>query len=354
MKALRYYGGKDMRLEDIPEPEPGPGEVKIKVKWCGICGADVQEYQGGAGLLPVKKPHPGTGKMAPITGGHEFSGQVVKIGDNVRGVQVGDKATVRPTIPCYKCYYCKKGQHIQCVILGSIGGAADGAFAEFIVVSNDNVYRLPNEVTYEMGAFTEPLACAVRAVKRSRMELGDNVAIVGAGPIGLLTMQVANACGAGKIIVFEMLSNRGQLAKELGATEVINPKEVDPGRAIAELTEGRRADVVFECAGKSDAMLLSETVSGKASTIVEVGTMSTTCDFPFFNLFFREKTIIASQGYVDEFPPAISLLANKKVKCDPELISAKIKLDDVLEKGIKELMGERRLEHCKVLVSPEL
>ena len=354
MKALCYYGREDMRLEDIPEPEPGSDEVKIRVKWCGICGSDVHEYQNGPILLPVKKPHPLTGKKAPITGGHEFSGDVVKIGSNVTNIDVGDRVTVRPTIPCYKCYYCKRGKHIQCVILATIGLAADGAFGDFIVVPADNVYKLPSEVTYEMGAFTEPLACAVHALKRSHMEPGATVAVIGAGPIGIFTMQAAIACGAGKVIVFEMLPRRGQLAKELGATEVINPSEVNPGKAIAALSEGRRADTVFECAGPCEAMLLATNVCGRGGTIVEVGLMTEPCNFPFQSLFMREQTIVTSQGYVDEFPAAISFLATGKVKCDPMMISAKIKLDDILEKGIKELMGERRLEHCKILVSPEL
>jgi (R,R)-butanediol dehydrogenase/meso-butanediol dehydrogenase/diacetyl reductase len=353
MKALRQYGGRDMRLEDVSEPEPGPEEVKIKVKWCGICGSDVNEYEGGIGLLPVKKSHPGTGKMAPITGGHEFSGEVIKIGSSVTNIYVGDRVTVRPTIPCYKCYYCKRGKHIQCVILGTIGTASDGAFAEFIVVPSDNVYKLPDEVTYETGTFTEPLAAALHAVKQSHMEPGATIAFIGAGPIGLLTMQAAMACGAGKIVVFEMIPKRGRLAKELGATEVINPSKVDPGKAIAELTEGRRADIVFECAGPCEAMLLAEAVCGRGGTIVEVGVMRTSCNFPFQSLLMRGKTIITSQGYVDEFPAAISFLVTRKVKCDPIMISAKIKLDDVLEKGFKELVTERRFEHCKILVSPE-
>jgi (R,R)-butanediol dehydrogenase/meso-butanediol dehydrogenase/diacetyl reductase len=167
-------------------------------------------------------------------------------------------------------------------------------------------------------------------------------------------MQSAIACGAGKVIVFEMLPRRSQLARELGATEVINPKEVNPGKAIAELTEGRRAEMVFECAGPCEAMLLADIVSGRGSTIVEVGVMMEPCSFPFQNLFMREKTIIASQGYVDEFPATISLLATRKVQVDPIMISSKIGLDDVLEKGIKELMGERASEHCKILVTPEL
>lgn len=353
MKALRFYGGKDVRLDDIPEPDPGPEEVKIKVKWCGICGSELHEYELGPLLIPVKRPHPRTGKIAPITGGHEFSGQVVKVGSGVTNINVGDRVTVRPTMPCYNCYYCKQGKHIQCVILGSIGGAADGAFAEYVVAPTDNVYKLPDEVTYEAGAFVEPLASGVHAVSRSHMNLGDTVAIIGAGPIGLLTMQSAMAAGAGKVIVFEMLPRRIELAKSLGATAVINPKEVDPGKAIAELTGGLRADVAFECAGPCEAMLLAETVTGRGGTIVEVGQMIGTCNFPFLSLFMREKTIITSQGYVGEFPAAISFLANGRVKCDPLMISAKIKLDDIMEKGIKELLSERKTKHCKILVSPE-
>ena len=353
MKALRYYGKEDMRLEEIPEPEPSSDEVKIKVKWCGICDSDVHEYQSGPILLPTKKPHPLTGKKAPITGGHEFSGDVVEIGGSVSDFVVGDRVTVRPTMPCYKCYYCKQGKHIQCSTLGTIGLAADGGFAEFAVVPSDNVYKLPLGATYEMGAFAEPLACGVHAVKRSRMEPGATVAVIGAGPIGLLTMQAAIARGAGKVIGFETLPRRSQLAKELGATEVINPIEVNAGKAIAEMTDGRRADIVFECVESCEALLLACNISGRGGSVVEVGMITEACNFSFQSLFMREQTIITSQGYVDEFPSAISFMATGKVKCDPMMISAKIKLDDILEKGIKELMGEQRLEHCKILVSSE-
>ena len=353
MKALRLYGGKDVRLENIPEPEPGPEDVKIKVKWCGICGSDVHEYELGPLMIPLKKPHPRTGKMAPIIGGHEFSGDVVGVGDNVKNINIGARVTVRPTLPCYKCYYCKQGRHIQCTILATIGLSADGAFAEYIVAPSDNVHKLPDSMSYEAAAFTEPLACGVHAVNRSRIRLGDIVAVVGAGPIGLLTMQAALAAGAGKAIVFEVLPRRAELAKKLGAAAVINPKEVDAGKAIAELTDGRRADVAFECAGPPDALLLADTACGRGGTIVEVGQMIGSCNFPFLNLFMREKSIITSQGYVDEFPAAISYLATGRVKCDPMMISAKIKLDDIIDKGLRELTGESRLEHCKILVSPE-
>ena len=168
-------------------------------------------------------------------------------------------------------------------------------------------------------------------------------------------MQTAIAAGAGKAIVFEMLPLRAQLAKKLGAAAVINPKEADAGKAVTELTDGRRADVAFECAGPCDALLLADTVAGRGGTIVEVGAMAGSCNFPFQSLFMREKSIITSQGYVvDEFPVAISLLATGRVQCDPTMISAKIGLEDIIDKGLRELISERRLGHCKILVSPDL
>ena len=342
-----------MQLEDVAEPDPGQDEVKIKVKWCGFCGSDIHEYESGPLFVPTKKPHPLTGKMAPITGGHEFSGQIVKVGGGITNFNVGDRVTVRNTIPCYKCYYCKQAKYIQCVVLGTIGEAADGAFAEYIVVPADCVYKLPDSVSWEMGSFTEPVACCVHAMNRSGMNVGDNIAVIGAGTIGLLTMQVLKAVGAGKVIVFELHPKRAKLAAELGATAVINPAEVDAGKAIGQLTEGRRADIVFECAGPCQSLLLAETVAGRGATIVEVGQMVGSCNFPFPSLWMREKTIVTSQGYLNnEFPQAISLLAAGKINTDP-MISAKIKLADIMEKGLKELVGERRLDYCKILVTPE-
>jgi (R,R)-butanediol dehydrogenase/meso-butanediol dehydrogenase/diacetyl reductase len=354
MKALRYYASKDVRLENVPEPEPGADEVKIKIKWCGICGSDIHEYEQGPISIPTKKPHPGTGKMAPLIIGHEFSGDIVKTGSNVKSFKPGDRVAVRPTLPCYRCYYCKQGKHIQCVVLGLLGGSADGGFAEYVAVPADNVYKLPAQVSYEAAAYAEPIAVGVHAVKRSQMIIGDTVAIIGAGPIGLLTMQAARAGGAGKAIVFEILPQRAKLARELGATAVINPKEKDPGKAIAELTDGKRADIAFECVGSGEALVLADTVSGRGSKIIQVGALISPVNFSFFNLFWREKSIITSQGYVDEYSAAIAFLADGRIKCDPLMTTAKIRLEDTIEKGFKELVGPNRADHCKILVSPDM
>ncbi len=354
MQALRYYQQKDFRLETIEEPSPAPDEVKVQVRWCGICGSDVQEYLSGPKMVPTR-PHPQTGLSAPVTGGHEFSGEITEIGEDVTGFAIGDRVVVRPTLPCYHCHYCRQGRFIQCVVLATLGGAAHGAFAEYVTARSDCLYKLPDHVSFEDATYAEPLACAVRAVQRSGMEPGATVVILGAGPIGLLTLQTALACGASRAFVFETVESRRKLAATLGATDTFDPRVGDPGKILAVLTDKRRADIVFECAGTGSALLLADNLSGRGSTIVQMGVPSEPVEFPFYNLFMREKTIIASQGYVNsQFETALEFIANGKVQCDPVMTSAKISLSDIISDGFEELTGPRRSAHCKILVTPDL
>ena len=354
MRALRWHGQKDIRVEDVPEPSVGQGQVKVKVKWCGVCGSDIHEYEAGPLLIRTEKPHPLPGsKMAPVTMGHEFSGDVVEIGDGVANIKVGDRVVVRPTIPCYNCYYCRQGKYIQCTTLGSIGYIWDGGFADYMVAPGDNIYKIPDGLSYEAASFVEPLACAVHAVKRAGMSPGATVAVIGAGPIGLLTIEVARTMGAGRVFAIETLPKRGRIASGMGVVAALNPAEVDAGKEIASLTDGLRADFVFECAGPPNAMLLALKVSGRGGTIVEMGQMVEPCPFPFGTLWMHEKTIITSQGYTDEIPAAIAFLADGRVNVET-LITARIKLDDIIKQGFEVLTGESKYDHVKILVSPEL
>lgn len=353
MRALRMYGKRDIRVDDVPEPQAAPGEVKLEVRFCGICGSDIHDYVDGPTLLPVNKPHPQTGKLAPITAGHEFSAQVVELGAGVSGFSPGDRVAVRPTLPCYKCRYCREGRYIQCTVLAAIGAATDGAFARYVSVREDCLCRLPDEVSWEAGAYAEPLACAVRAVRRSGLESGATVGLIGAGPIGLLTMQVALAWGAQAVHVFEPVPKRRELAERLGASTVHDPQAGNPARIIAGLTDGRRADVVFECAGTCAALPLADSLGGRGTTIVEMGVQREPCRFDFFSLFFREKTIVTSQGYTNsEFETAVGLLASGKVRVHPFMTSAVVPLEDVIAEGFEALAGPERLSHCKILVAP--
>ena len=349
MKAAVWYGKEDIRILDVPEPAVEKDQVKIRVRWCGICGSDLHEYREGPMLIP-KKPHPLTGKSAPIILGHEFSGDVVEVGREVKRIAVGERVTINCLLYCGICAYCRRGEYNMCLRLATVGLAWDGAFAETLVVPEYTVLRIPDEVTYEMGAFAEPLAVAVRAVKRSRLKFGDTVGVIGAGPIGLLVLQAAKAAGASKVFALEPVEQRRQLAKQLGASEVFDPTQGDVGKEIADRTEGLRANVAFECVGSQSAFDTALRITGRRAMIVMVGMALKPLEVPFLRLWGHEKEITTCTGYVDEYPTALSLLADRRVKVEP-MITAKIKLSEFVGKGIKEMILHPE-HHIKILVAP--
>lgn len=349
MKAAVWYGREDLRIMDIPEPEVAKDQVKIKVKWCGICGSDLHEYREGP-LIIAKKPHPLTGKSAPIVLGHEFSGDVVEVGEEVKRIRLGDRVTINCLIYCGTCVYCRDGEYNMCQKLATVGLAWDGAFAEYVVVPEYTVLKIPDPVTYEMASFAEPLAVAVRAVKRSRPKVGDTAVVIGAGPIGLLVLQAARAAGASRVFAIEPIPARRELAKQLGANEVFDPAQGDLGKEIAERTDGLRAHVAFECVGNQRAFDTAVRVTGRRATIVMVGMALKPLEVPFFRLWGHEKEITTCTGYVDEYPAALAFLADRRVLVEP-MITEKIHLEDLIERGLKEMIkGPER--YIKILVTP--
>jgi len=349
MKAAVWHGKEDVRISDVPEPPVEKDQVKIRVRWCGICGSDIHEYREGPMLIP-KNPHPLTGKMAPVVLGHEFSGDVVEVGKKVERIAVGDRVTINCLLYCGRCAYCRHGEYNMCLKLATVGLAWDGAFAEALVVPEYTVLKIPDKVTYEMGTFAEPLAVAVRAVKRSRLKFGDIVAVVGAGPIGLLVLQAAKAAGASKVFAIEPLEQRRKLAKQLGANEVFDPTHGDVGKEIADRTEGLRADVGFECVGSQSAFDTALRITGRRAMIVMVGMAIKPLEVPFLKLWGHEKEITTCTGYVDEYPTALALLADRRVRVEP-MITGKIKLSEFVEKGLKEMIRHPET-HVKILVAP--
>ncbi|WP_028325263.1 2,3-butanediol dehydrogenase [Desulfatirhabdium butyrativorans] len=350
MKAAVWHKKGDIRIENVPEPVPGPGQVLVKIKACGICGSDLHEYNHGPFIIPAR-PHPLTGRQGgPVILGHEFSAEVVRSGPDAVRFQPGDRVTMNALITCGVCHYCRTGAYNMCLKLGSTGFAADGGFAEYAVLREYALYPLPDSVTDDMGSFVEPLAVAVRAVKRSRMQIGDTAVVIGAGPIGLLVMQVCRVAGAGRVIVVEPMKARRDLASRLGAGYVFNPLEQDPGKAIAGITGGLRADVAFDCVGSQPAFDTAVKSTGRRACICIVGLSLNPIQVPFMQLWGHEKEITFSSGYENEFPAAIDLLADDRVDVNP-LISARIQLDDLVEKGIKPLM-ESADRYVKIVVYP--
>jgi len=308
MKAAVWHKKGDIRIEDVPPASPGPGQVKVRVKACGICGSDLHEFKEGPFIIPAR-PHPLTGREGgPVILGHEFSAEVTEVGEGVTRFTPGDRVVVNPLIYCGECPYCRRGQHIMCTRLGTVGFAADGAFAEYGVFYEYALLKLPETVTDEMGAFVEPLAVAVHAVNRSRMKIGDSVAVVGAGPIGLLVMQACLAAGASRVFVVEPMKVRRDIAAETGAAAGIDPTETDPGKAIGSFTDGLRADIAFDCVGNQAAFDTAVRVTGRRAVICVVGLALKPIEVPFIRLWGHEKELTFSMGMKTNFLPPLPTL----------------------------------------------
>lgn len=352
MKAAIWYGKEDIRYEDYPEPAiSNDDQVKIRIKWCGICGTDVHEYRDGPFMIP-KRPHPLTGHCGgPLILGHEYSGDVVEVGKGVTKVKVADRVTVNPLIYCGECHYCRRGEHNMCLRLATQGLAYDGAFAEYTVVDERMIVPLPNGMSYEVGAFSEPMAVAIRAVRRSRITVGDSVAVVGAGPIGIMVSSVALACGAKELFSIEPIESRRNLALRFGAKAVFNPLEQDVGKEIALLTDNLRCKIAFDCVGNQSSFDTAIKATGRRGLIMMVGLALEPIEVPFSRLWGHEKETSTSTGYCNEFPSAIGLMLDKRVDVEA-MVSAKIQLKDLVKKGIVELIRSPE-DHCKILVTPE-
>lgn len=248
MKAAMWYGVRDIQVRDVSEPTVQPGMVKIKVKWCGICGTDLHEYLAGPIFLP-DEPHPLTGEKVPVILGHEFSGEVVKIGEGVTKVDVGDRVTVEPILACGRCRACQKGYYNLCEQLGFHGlSGGGGGFSEMTTVHERWVHKIPDSMTLQEGALVEPAAVALHAVRRSQLKPGDNCIVFGAGSIGLLVIQAAKISGASNIIAVEIAEQRRALAKQMGADFTLDPMKDQVQDTVNDLLNGG-ADVCFEVTG---------------------------------------------------------------------------------------------------------
>lgn len=348
MRALRWHAARDVRLDEVAEPRPARGEVVIEVAACGLCGSDLHEYLHGPVYIP-RRPHPLTGLMPPVTLGHEFSGRVVEVGDGAERLRAGDRVAVNPCLVCGECAWCRRGQLNYCAKLGSLGLSRDGALARFVSAPEYGCHLLPDAMSDEEGATVEPLAVATHAWHRARLSGGEPVAVVGAGPIGLLLLQVLRAKGAGFIAVIEPREERRALARSLGADLAIDPAGGDPARAVAEATDGERAAAAFECVGSGAAFDLATRVAGKGGRVVLVGLIPEAVSLNALGLLAHEKEIIGSSAYVAEFPDAIDLLARGRVRVEP-LITGRVPLDRARADGLDALL-RREDRHVKILIT---
>jgi len=351
MKAAVWHAQRDVRVEDVAEPpSPPAGQVKVEVGWCGLCGTDLHEYLGGPLYIPAAAPHPMTGAKAPIILGHEMAGRVVEIGPEVTRVKVGDRVVLCPIIGCLKCEWCKSGLMGLCPSIAFLGVSwHGGGFSQYVNVYDYMCYHLPPDVSYEIGAMVEPFAATYRAVKQAGVKPGETVAIVGTGPIGLMALQSAHIAAAGQVIAFEPAAKRQELARQCGATAVIDPLKQDPVAAIREITDGAGADVVIECSGIEPTGILAGRVARRKGRVVVMGVFEHPAPLDYTDLVYGEKTVMGSMGGYGVFDEAIRVMAEGKFNGTP-LITGRIDLDNILA-GFDALIN-RKEENVKILVSP--
>ena len=340
MKALRWYGRKDIRYEDVPEPSPAAGQLKIKVSLAGICGTDLKEYTDGPVMIDPGK--------VPIIIGHEFVGTIAGLGEGVTGFNVGDRVTAVGYRYCGKCYFCKRGLYNICENAGFTGLTTDGCMAEYAVIPDYAAYKLPDSVPDEPGALVEPLAVAFHAVRQGNIHTGDTVAIVGAGTIGLCVLLAARAAGATGIYVVHRTKSREELALSMGATAFITPDNGSPAEQVARLTGGLGVDASFECVGRPDTPQIALDLTRAGGTTVILGIFEEPCTIHFQNVTFKQKSIVGSSIYVHEADTVITLLKEKKL--DPaRLITARVPLKDAVTEGFEKLITNKK-DDIKVLL----
>ncbi|EIW53227.1 alcohol dehydrogenase GroES domain protein [Trametes versicolor FP-101664 SS1] len=363
MRAIRYYGPADIRLDEVPEPTPGEGQVKIKVAWCGICGSDLHSWHE---ILPVSptttQPHPVTHETLPVVMGHEFSGTVVELGPGVdpAGVAVGEHVVVEPILSCMQasCPFCSAGARNLCRNLTFIGiGGLGGGLSEYICVERRLVFPLPPKVPLDVGAMMEPLSIAWHAVKRSNFKAGDSVLILGAGPIGLLTLRVVHALGATWIGVSEPALKRRELALQNGATAVFDPtsRAVDLVAETLNATSQRGADVVFDCAGNQRTLDTAFVAVRPRGSIMNIAVWGTRPSLDIGSLTAKEVSLSSVLGCDRVHAEMLDAVADGRFPVDglESLVTRRIPLEDLVEKGIKALLHETD-KHVKILVYPDL
>jgi (R,R)-butanediol dehydrogenase/meso-butanediol dehydrogenase/diacetyl reductase len=355
MRAARYHGQRDVRIETIDEQEIRPGHVAVEVDSCGICGTDLHEYTAGPIFIPGEDAHAITGEKLPVTMGHEFSGVVSEVGDGVTSLSEGDVVAVNPTIWCGECRQCERGNYHLCASGGFVGlSGGGGGFSERAVVREEQAIPL-GDVPIEQGALVEPLAVALHAVRRSGVSAGDTVTVVGSGPIGLSVIQAARAAGAGPILVSEPRESRRARAADCGADVLVNPMETDFVDAVSEETDGAMADCSFEVAGleQTFADALQSTRPQGNCTVVSIWEGAVPMNPN--DVVMAERTITGTLAYHSgprsgkDFGAVIDMLSRGDMTVDP-LITDRLELDDI-DDGFQRLLDPDS-DQVKILVKP--
>ena len=294
-------------FRDVPVPTPGPGEVLMKVMKIGICGSDIHVWHGKHPFTPY-----------PVTQGHEVALEVVKTGEGIDDLKAGDRVTVQPQVVCGRCYPCTHGKYNLCEELKVMGFQTTGMASEYFCTVREKVTKLPDSMTFDQGAMIEPLAVAVHAARRFSEMAGAKVAVIGAGPIGILVAQAVKACGAAAVMVTDVSDYRIAKAKECGADYAYNTRSKDFGEALIESFGPDKADVIYDCAGNDITMGQAIKYARKGSTIILVAVYAGMANVDLAVLNDHEIDLNTTMMYRNEdYLEAIRFVNEGKIRLEP-------------------------------------
>lgn len=321
MNALVLTEYRQFSIEDLPVPSCAAGEVLIQVAACGICGSDVHGYDGTSGR-----------RIPPIVMGHEAAGVVAAVGSEVRSVSPGDRVTFDSTVYCAKCEFCLRGEINLCEDRQVVGVSCGeyrrpGAFAEYIVVPEYIVYRLPPSLSFADAAMLEAVSVALHAVKLSGIEGGETALVIGAGMIGLLVLQAAMVAGCARVLVADVDATRLKMALTLGAERTLHATEADLIGEILRLTNGRGVDVVLEAVGRNETVATAIDCVRKGGNVTLIGNLASQVSIPLQKVVTRQIRLQGSCASAGEYPDAMELVSSGRIKVAP-LISAVAPLSD--------------------------
>ena len=337
MKQQLMTEPKKITFRTVPVPKLGPDQVLVKIKKIGVCGSDIHVFHG---------THPYT--AYPVTQGHEVSGQIVKLGEYVQDLQVGQRVTIEPQVFCGRCYPCLHGKYNLCEKLKVMGFQTTGTASEYFAVDASKVTPLPENLTYSDGAMIEPLAVTIHAAKRFPNLKGARAVVLGCGPIGILLIQSLKALGAAQVLATDISDSRLELAKSLGADFVVNTAKTDYAVALLEAFGPDKADVVYECAGTDITMDQAIQNARKGSTIILVAVFGKRANVDLAKLNDSELDLNTSMMYRHEdYVEAIALVQAEKIQLKP-LQSAHFAFEDYQK--AYEFIDNNREATMKVLI----
>jgi len=339
MKAAIWFGGKDIRIEELPEPDFGRDDVLVRVKAVGICGSDLHAYEG------ISKR-----RVPPLVMGHEMAGEIADVGENVEILQKKDRVVVYPVLSCGECEYCRSGNENLCRDIRFMGLHVPGGFAEYVAVPVDRCYKIAPGLAFEKACLTEPLAVAVHVADSSPIRANDSILIIGAGAVGSMITQVVRLGTSGRIIVTDILGSRLDLAKKLGADVAINSREKDAVEEVLKLTDGKGVDVSIEVVGIQSTVQQALASVKKGGTVIVVGLLEKNMEIDMMRVVTNQLELHGSYIYSHyDFRSSMGLIASDKVNLQPYLTHI-FPLEDAKE-GFEE-MATNKENVLKVILKP--